>query len=436
MRDQTFHWQGYCSARSSYALASIVNRATNRAATVKIHRYDVYRWAHGQQSDTGVTNPFNISRIDSMNDDGLAVPISHLGGLVNLPSQVKCALFAGVTYSSTPITRTQPFVSTGSPSTTAVGGIVAGPSGAVNAAFVPCGFLVAQGQGYDPSLVCNFGGPNTQALKLNEGQGVAIHLVESSGIVQLVHQHQFFLQALVRDDTNNRTYSICCDLTSSGSAGLACFALFNGAGSGISLSLLSMHLWKTGYEVNRDCPGRVRFVKTRGNNRDDGEVVTPVAADPRVTPPAAVVLTRGHWGAGQIIAPRFDLSGGFESIFGVNEGGINGSLANTETTEIRRALSCFREVWPNAGGSYVSNAATGFRPWLARHHGRGEIRNSNAPPPIVLAPGEGFAVLMDTFRGDRFYAGFAEMYNNTITMGVELTFSYNSGVYERAEASA
>lgn len=434
MRDQTFHWSGYASAKTGFSLISLTNNSAVRACTVKIERCDVLAWAGS--SNGFAKGAYLLKKISGISDGGVDVPIVGHNPSYSLPAQVKCAIQCGVQLTGEiPISKYFPF------HTDTIDSIHGQSDTIANYLFHHGG----RGRSINVDTASfgrwGYSSPDVQGIVLNEGDGISI--VPDIGM-GLPPGTLFFLTATIHDLTNNRTYTTMCDLASSGSFTRACFALMNETGSGVRLSVQEMSIQRWGLEGHATTSasytvGRVNWMKTRGMHVDTGEPITMVAADPRNTLPSTISLKRAHMAAGKFLVPKLDINGLYEGALGFvttmqNGAGWGGTLTETNVTENKHGFSSFRQSWPNSRPHYTL-ADTGFliseSPSFNKH---GEARKG-VTSPVTLAPGEGMSAMVFNFMGDRVFASFGEVFAHKSTYYIELTISYNSGVNERAVAS-
>lgn len=418
MTDKTFHWSGYASARSGYGLISVTNNSRNRACTVKMERFDIREWAPGDNQTA--MNSFVMQKISACNNDGIdVIPVSLVAN-TSLPSQVKCCIQSNITKTAdTPYSYNTPFTAG------VYNAIIGSTQTLASWAHHAKGGRGASSRVDGSSMgTFGYGSSSVTGIKLNEGEGFAILPISDNN-----HpiRYNYWLNVLIRDDANNRTYSISSDLTPSDSSSKASFALFNGSGSGLSLTVLSLNISFLSDEFDTQVQNRIKFIRTKGNFQD-GEVVQSLSSDPRNSVPNDITITRGHIGAGYLIKPIHDITGGFTHIFNFYNSGIGGSLTQTAQLETRRNPGILRECWPNVRyRPNMTNASFKMYECFSLNQ-FGDRRLNTNTDSITLAPGTGFVVLLDSYMANRSFAAFGEKHGNCVTYNVDITFSYDSGV--------
>lgn len=396
----TFFWSGYAHAMREGALFSLVNKEpTVRGRVISIEYFDVKPWTpqtHDGSNIAGINGicPYRISRVTAINEDGYDVPMNHTGGTTALPAQVKCRIQNSVTESDV----FSQLLSLGHDNFT--GGTFMGP------------FPGKGSHASSPLGVWSDGSAQVQPVVLREGTGLAI-VPAGSATRQAPMNTVQWMTVTLRDETNSRTYVACCELVSTGAQSVASFVVFNGSGSGITLSVLSIEQMNSGINHPQlTVPNSIRYLVTRGDD-GKGEVVTPLAADPTVSLPSWIRASRGR--LGYHFFPKID-STGLSIQSNVDPYGNPNSpyfpyyptWSFPSQSEMWSGLpgggsaifsiGCLRRSQPHCGDRQPTSAETGFAIALApKTLTSGNVAMNN--DQIVIPPGRGFAVVANNSSG-------------------------------------
>lgn len=416
----TFFWSGFAYATQECALLSITNTntAASRNSCLAIEYIEVEPLSpqtFDGASVAGISDnaPFLLARVTDVGD-GVSVPVISHTLAAALPSQVKVLIQAPVTVTDS---FSQQFTEPHFDFT----------SNALSLSSLSSPFGAQFGR-------WGFRDTSTQGLVLREGYGIAL-VVPPPAInasLKLPSNDVWLLFVTLRDDTNNRTYTVSCECVSAGANGVASFVVFNGVGSGIVLSVLSIERFASGVaNPAQSVPTQIRYMMTRGDD-GGGEVVVPLAADPTYTPPSWARIVRGRLNSrcepkldssGTSIRTSVDLTAATNPFN--NQPISSESLAfATSSTGMASIFSIgtLRRATPFAAARQLRAAETGFAIGLA--------------PTIMTS---GFLARNDSQFIIPAGRGFAVVANNSSSRNafwVELAFTYRTDTTPTARAFA
>lgn len=413
----TFYWRGFASAiGTNSAIASVMN-VGRKNVQVRIENYDVLPVTPSPASSFDAISYYRTVKINARSDGGIPLTVINHNPSSSLPSQVKCEIFSHVTRTAdSHIYDTQ-----------LTGQDIGGASAAIT--IYRGGWTGRTFSHKQRGAFVNVSGPLTQGLVMKEGEGIALVRISDTSNLPI----RVFLNignAVFCDDLGN-TFSVQFDLTSSEASSQAAFSIFNGVGSGRTITLLHVEAWPIAadnYNGTIACPPRLKAYVTMGDL--GGQVVTPIPMVPGTTVPSSLVIKRSAIGS-----PRL-------------------TYVRDADPAVVRALNLDNDQFAGVGNvppygdpsrnsglvlPFVAysrpNAGLGDAGW--QHHNnwsRHGIRNrSPNVQPVTLTPGQGFAICPDFLV----YLGLAssiEFYSNRHAYWVELTISVDSGGIARAHA--